>query len=317
MSKERNTTTIDGIHHVTAMAGDPQRNVDFYSGLLGLRLVKVTVNYDDPGTYHLYYGDGLGSPGTIMTFFPWPHAMPGRVGAGMTSEVAFAIPAGSADWWKQRLNEAAVGVNEDGLRYGQRALQLRDPDGMGVALVEAEDLAGLVPWGDTAVRGIHSVTLAEANPAATEKHLTEVMGLTAVPGEGERRRYQFGDGGTSRFVDVVPATERGRNSAGTIHHVAWRVANDETELYWQRRLMEDGRNVSPVMDRTYFHSIYWREPGGVLFEIATDAPGFDVDEKREELGSRLVLPPWMETSRKAIEQALPKLGFPVAQKASN
>lgn len=310
---------IQGIHHVTAMSGEPQANLDFYGGVLGLRLVKLTVNYDDPGTYHLYYGDGTGSPGTILTFFPWPGAMRGRNGAGMATEIVFSAPAGSLEYWQTRLQEAGVATGAVAERFGERVFAFQDSDGLRLAIVESGAVPGYQAWADSpvpaayALQGIHSVTLTEANARATEKHLGDVMGLSEAGREGTRARFWFGDGGAGRVVDVVQDDQagRGRVSAGAVHHVAWRVADDETELYWQGRLMKDGSHVSPVMDRTYFHSIYWREPGGVLFEIATDPPGFTADEAVESLGERLILPAWLEPMRADLERRLPKVSLPV------
>ncbi|MBL8209973.1 MAG: ring-cleaving dioxygenase [Bryobacterales bacterium] len=309
---------IQGIHHVTAMSGAPQANLDFYAGVLGLRLVKLTVNYDDPGTYHLYYGDGRGSPGTILTFFPWPGAMRGRNGAGMATEIVFSAPAGSLEYWQERLQQAGVATGAVTERFGERVFAFQDSDGLRLAIAESAAVPGYQAWGESAVpaayalQGVHSVTLTEADARATEKHLAEVMELGEVGREGTRARFRFGDGGAGRMVDVVQDDQagRGRVSAGAVHHVAWRVADDETELYWQGRLMKDGSHVSPVMDRTYFHSIYWREPGGVLFEIATDPPGFTVDEAMESLGGKLILPQWLEPMREDLEGRLPKLTLP-------
>ncbi len=314
-------TPIQGIHHVTAMSGEPQANLDFYSGVLGLRLVKLTVNYDDPGTYHLYYGDGTGSPGTILTFFPWPGAMRGRNGAGMATEIVFSAPAGSLDYWQQRLQQAGVATGAVTGRLGESVFTFQDLDGLRLAIAESGAVPAFQPWADSpvpssyALQGIHSVTLTEANASATEQHLSAVMGLEEVGREGTRARFRFGDGGAGRIVDVVQDDQagRGRVSAGAVHHVAWRVADDETELYWQGRLMKDGSHVSPVMDRTYFHSIYWREPGGVLFEIATDPPGFTADEPAESLGEKLILPSWLEPMREDLERRLPKVALPVVK----
>lgn len=295
--------SINGIHHVTAMCGEPQRNIDFYTGVLGLRLVKVTVNYDDPGTYHLYYGDGAGTPGTIITFFPWPHAIAGKNGSGMATEVAFTVPADSLDYWRTRLVTAGITAGELTQRFGQPALPFTDPDGLRLAIV------GAASAGAHTLQGIYSITLTEASATETDRHLADTMGLVGGGREGDRSRYVFGGGGAGRIVDVVEDKQagRGRVSSGAIHHVAWRVADDEAELYWHARLIADGRHVSPVMDRTYFHSIYWREPGGVLFEIATDPPGFTADEPLESLGEELRLPAFLEPRREELMEHLPKI----------
>ena len=312
------TQGILGIHHVTAMSGDPQRNVDFYTGVLGLRLVQLTVNYDDPGTYHLYYGDGTGSPGTILTFFPWPDSPQGQNGAGMVTEIAFAAPAGAFDYWAKRLNVAA---GEMLTRFGERAFTFADPDGLRLAIVESMSAAGVHAWEGSpiapehALQGIHSVTLTEAQAAATVEHLASGMDLHKVSSEGNRTRLRVANGaGAGQIVDVVEEERagRGRISAGAVHHLAWRVADDAAQVDWQNRLLEEGRQVSPVMDRTYFHSIYWREPGGVLFEIATDPPGFGVDEPLESLGEKLILPQWLEPMRNELQRRLPKIDLPVS-----
>jgi len=307
-----------GIHHVTAIASDPQRNVDFYAGVLGLRLVKVTVNYDDPGSYHLYYADGAGSPGTVLTFFPWPTAPRGRVGAGMASALAYAAPSGSLGFWAERLRglgiESSVGTG----RFGRDVLAAQDPDGMTVEIV-ADDAASVrVPWasagvpGEHALRGFHSVTLREATLDATSNTLTETLGFRAAGTEGTRHRFEAGGGGASAIVDVVltgdPAP--GRGAAGTFHHVAWRARDDGHHEALRGRIAAAGHRVTPVIDRTYFHAIYFREPGGVLFEVSTDGPGFATDEPAATMGTRLVLPPHLEPRRAALEETLPRLVLP-------
>ena len=309
---------ILGIHHVTAMSGDPQTNVAFYTGVLGLRLVKLTVNYDDPGTYHLYYGDGVGSPGTILTFFPWPNSMNGRNGAGMVTEIAFSAPPQALEFWQKRLNEKGVAAVELGMRFGERTLTFADPDGLRLAIVGSAPVPAYQDWDGAAIssehalQGIHSATLTESDPVATAQHLVQGMDFKSAGQEGERRRFTVGEGGAGRTIDVWREDQapHGRISAGTVHHLAWRVADDDTELLWQERLSGEGRHVSPVMDRTYFHSIYWREPGGVLFEIATDSPGFAVDEPLESLGEKLILPRWLEPMRADLERRLPHIEMP-------
>lgn len=310
------TSTISGIHHITAMSGPPQRNIDFYSGLLGLRLVKVTVNYDDPGTFHLYYGDGAGNPGTILTFFPWPGALPGSTGSGMVDTVSFAITPDSLAYWSDRLT--ANGVAYRSLeRLGEKLLKFTDPDGMALELVASDATdpqriwsGGPVP-GKAAIRGFHSATLLQRSSAGTARLLEETMGFHETATEGARVRFTTGSGAASQIVDVLemPDSHRGRVSVGTVHHIAWRTPDDASEKAFHAALTRSGYNVSPVMDRTYFHSIYWREPGGVLFEVATDPPGFTVDEPASELGSRLVLPAWLEPMRDSIESHLPVIQF--------
>jgi len=301
---------IAGIHHVTAMASDPQANVDFYTGVLGLRLVKKTVNFDDPGTYHLYYGDEVGHPGTIMTFFPWPMARRGVQGAGQATVTSFAVPEGSLGFWTERL--ARLGVTFDGVktRFDEEVLTLLDPDGLRLELVARAD--GRPGWADGpvpaehAVRGFDGVTLTEWNLDVTQNVLAGTLGFRRVGEEGDRVRFEAASGEGSR-VDVLasPSAARGRVSAGTVHHVAFRAADEADQLAWRHAVDESGLYVTPVLDRQYFRSIYFREPGGVLFEIATDPPGFTWDEPVESLGSGLKLPPWLEESRSRIEAALP------------
>jgi glyoxalase family protein len=309
---------LGGIHHVTAITSDAQHNVDFYTGLLGLRLVKITVNFDDPGAYHLYYGDAVGNPGTILTFFAWPGAQRGRQGTGQINSVAFTVPQTSISYWVDRL--AAKGIKYEGpqTRLGERVISLRDPDGMPVEIVghpRAEERTGWttgpVPL-EHAIRGIHNVTLWEEDSEQTARHLTETLGFRLVATEEQSTRYEVGTGGPGAFVDVRNTSGfwRGAIATGSIHHVAWRVATDEEQQNWREALAEQVENVTPILDRQYFHSIYFREPGGVLFEIATDPPGFTVDESVEQLGSHLKLPPWLEPARAEIEQVLPPLHQP-------
>jgi len=305
--------TIEGIHHVTAIARDPQANVDFYSGVLGLRLVKKTINYDDPSTYHLYYGDGEGRPGTIITFFPWPMARRGSQGAGQATVTSFSVPAGSLGWWRERLTRLRVPFEEPKERFDEEVLTLLDRDGLELELV-ARAGDPRQPWdggpvpAEKAIRGFEGVTLTEWNPEVTAELLTGVMGFRAA-GEavGGRFRFEVGAGGPGTRVDVLarPDAPRGNVSAGSVHHVAWRTPDDAQQRAWRDELQELGHHVSPVMDRQYFHSIYFREPGGVLFEIATDPPGFTADESVESLGSSLRLPVWLEPERKKIEEILP------------
>jgi glyoxalase family protein len=305
---------IAGIHHVTAMAGDPQANVDFYTGALGLRLVKKTVNFDDPGTYHLYYGDELGHPGTIMTFFPWPLARRGVQGAGQATVTAFSVPEGSLGYWTERLSRLDVAFDDPKPRLGEEVLTVLDPDGLRLELVaRAGDdrqgwTGGPVP-AEKAIRGFDGVTLTEWNLDVTQGVLAETMGFRRVGEEGNRVRFEVGPGGAGTRVDVLvsPAAARGHVSAGTVHHVAFRAVDEADQLAWREAVAESGLYVTPVLDREYFHSIYFREPGGVLFEIATDPPGFTRDETIASLGSSLKLPPWLEPDRARIEAALPPI----------
>ncbi len=315
---------ILGIHHITAIAGDPQTNLDFYAGVLGLRLVKLTVNYDDPGTYHLYYGDGVGHPGTILTFFPWPRARKGRRGTGQVTETAFAIPEHAIDFWTVRLAEHRVAFKGPFDRFGEQVISLSDPDGLGIELIGAKTTrddrayqAGPVLL-EFAIRGFHSATLTEADHRETAALLTDTMGFKLVGQDGERFRYAVDSGETAGLVDVLRAPDEaaGHVLAGTVHHIAWRTADDTQQRSWRTELTRLNYGVSPVMDRKYFHSIYYSEPGGILFEIATDPPGFSVDEAPEELGSKLVLPPWLESERANLEAVLPPLRLPARQEAN-
>jgi glyoxalase family protein len=306
-----------GIHHVTAIAGEPQRNVDFYVGLLGLRMVKKTVNFDDPGTYHLYYGDGAGTPGTIMTFFPWAGAPKGRIGAGQLTVTSFSVPAVSLGYWTERLVEAGARFEKPEERFGETVLRFSDPDGLRLELVAASEdgregwAAGPAP-AENAVRGFHHVTLAVAASSRTAELMTSTLGFRQT-GEAEgRARYEDDEGGPGNTVDIADATgfPRGTMGVGTVHHVAFRVPDDEAQLELGEEVTALGYNVSPVLDRNYFRSIYFREPGGVLFEIATDPPGFAVDEEPEHLGESLKLPPWLEPQRDRLEKVLPPLHVP-------
>ena len=307
---ENSTAPILGLHHVTATASDPQKNLDFYTKVLGLRLVKLTVNFDDPGTYHFYFGDGDGHPGTILTFFPWPGAKRGAAGNGQTTETAFAVPPGSLDFWRTRLEASGVKSETLTAHFGDSGLRFEDPDGMMVALIEDADAPESHLWTQggvpiaAAIRGFHSVTLSLADYGPTAQLLTEQMGFRLENSEGARRRFAIGAGGASRTVDIVsrPESPQARSGVGTVHHIAWRVADDPAQETRRKQLTAARYNVSPVMDREYFHSIYFREPGGVLFEIATDPPGFTVDEPLESLGTHLKLPAQYEAAREQIEQ---------------
>ncbi|MFP3941752.1 MAG: ring-cleaving dioxygenase [Thermoanaerobaculia bacterium] len=310
------TAPIAGIHHVTAIATDPRRTLDFYTRVLGLRLVKRTVNFDDPGTYHLYFGDDLGRPGTVLTFFPWPLARRGIRGVGQATATAFSVPAGSLGFWQERLRGEGVAVEEPAERFGgEEGFAFQDPDGLKLELVAHEGADERPGWGrgplpaEHAIRGFHSVTLSEQGYQATAELLTQVLGFRLVAEEGSRSRFEAGDGGPGARVDVhcAPSAPFGRVAAGSVHHVAWRVADEEAQAAWRERLAARGLNVTPVLDRQYFRSIYFREPGGVLFEIATDRPGFTLDESPDALGEALKLPPWLEPRRAEIEDALPEL----------
>lgn len=304
-----------GLHHITAIASDPKQNLDFYTRVLGLRFVKKSVNQDDPGTYHLYYGDYAGSPGTVLTFFPWMGLRRGRPGTGQAYATAFSVPAGALAFWQERLAALKVPTAPIETRLGDKVLTVFDPDGLRLEIVATAeaDQRPPAPAKDVpaihAIRGFHSSTLALNEAGPTSNVMTGTMGYREVASDGKRTRYAVGPGGPGTYVDLLvdPALPRGLNGAGTIHHVAFRTPDDTTHVAAHREVAQGGLQVSPVIDRAYFKSIYYREPGGVLFEIATDQPGFAIDEPVESLGTRLGLPPRLEPFRTEIEAALPKL----------
>ena len=340
-STEYNNTShedILGIHHVTAIASDPQKNIDFYIQILGLRLVKLTVNFDDPTTYHLYFGDEIGRPGTILTFFPWPNAPKGHRGTGQVITTSFLIPADSIDYWLNRLKNQKVPVQGPTKRFNdtEEVLTLYDPDGLELELVanrSAEERTlhvwkeGPIPI-EHAIRGFYSVTLSEVGYEYTAHVLTNELGFKLVGQDGTRFRFQISgakvnstasrDKNTkeeyqgSNIVDILcmPDAQYGMIGVGTVHHVAWRTPSDEQQKMLRAKIVKAGLNATPVIDRIYFHSVYFREPGGVLFEIATNPPGFATDEKVEELGTHLMLPPWLESVRKDLESVLPSVHLP-------
>ncbi|WP_027506041.1 ring-cleaving dioxygenase [Rhodococcus sp. UNC23MFCrub1.1] len=303
-----------GLHHVTAIASDPGRNVEFYTRVLGLRLVKQTVNFDDPGTYHLYYGDEHGSPSSLITFFPWKDVERGRQGTGLVTSTAFSVPGSSLSFWHDRLRELNVRVEAPVTRGDDEVLRLYDHDGMVLDLIASDgdtrsgwDGVASVPT-EHAVRGLHSVTLTETTLDATAELLTDRMSMTVAADGAASARFAMAAGGAGALVDVVTdRSDRGLQAGGTVHHVAFRAPDHETLTAWRTELVDSGAHVTEILDRQYFQSIYFREPGGVLFEIATEAPGFDVDEPLLELGRSLKLPPWLEPTREQIEQNLPAL----------
>jgi len=304
-----------GIHHITAIASDPRKNVDFYTRVLGLRFVKKSVNQDDPGTYHLYYGDYAGSPGTILTFFPWAGVPRGRPGHGQAYATAYSVPAGSLPFWQDRFAKLGVETGALETRFGDQVLTFFDPDGLRLELVASAEADSRAPAPspdvpvEHAIRGFHSSTLGLTNAKATSALLVGTMGYRQVAQAGARTRYTVATGGPGTYVDLLtdPALPRGLNGAGTIHHVAFRTPEDSDQKIALSALQAGGLAVSPVIDRAYFKSIYYREPAGVLFEIATDQPGFAIDEPVESLGTKLSLPPRLEPQRSEIEAALPKL----------
>lgn len=306
---------VSGLHHVTAISGPAQENLDFYAGLLGMRLVKKSVNQDDPGTYHLFYADAEGHPGTDLTFFPWAQMAPGRAGHGISDEVQLAVPADTLDWWGERLSRYQVRVGAIESRFGERTLPVVDTHGQALALVEltAPPDRAFSPWEDSSVpvdkqiRGLHGARLVEHDLGPTAFFLINTLGFEHAATEGAWHRYEVAGGGSGRHVDLRAASEerRGHWGVGTIHHLAWRVDDAAHQLEVRQRVEQVGLRPTPVIDRFWFSSVYFREPGGVLFELATDGPGFAVDEDAEHLGESLVLPPWLEPQRAAIERALP------------
>jgi glyoxalase family protein len=303
-----------GLHHVTAIATDPQSNVDFYTRALGLRLVKQTVNFDAPESYHLYYGDEHGSPSSLLTFFAWPGVQQGRQGAGMSTATAFSVPGSSLGWWHERFKALGISVDAPRTRGEEEVLTFRDPDGIVIDLVASAgdhrsgwDGVSDIP-AENAVRGLHAITLSERQLDPSATMLTELLGMSVTTEDGDRARFGMAGGTSGALVDVFSGVkDRGFQAGGTVHHVAFRAPDLDTMTVWQQELMSRGVSVTQILDRQYFKSIYFREPGGVLFEIATDAPGFAVDEPLLELGRHLKLPPWLEPDREQIAAALPPL----------
>jgi glyoxalase family protein len=303
------------LHHVTAIAGDPQRNLDFYAGTLGLRLVKLTVNFDDPGTYHLYFGDETGRPGSILTFFPWPDGSRGRQGTGQVGAVSLAIPPASLGWWIERLLRRGIRYDGPTRRFDEAVLSFSDPDGLLLELVATPRVERVEPWpegpvpAEHAVRGLHGATIWEAGDRGTAGFLTRFMGLRQAGEEGSRVRLESATEGVGTVLDLrrVPGFWSGAGGVGTVHHVAFRTATAETQLERRHEIERAGFEITPVLDRRYFRSVYFHEPGGVLLEIATDPPGFTLDETPDELGTHLRLPPRYEPIRERIEQDLPAL----------
>jgi glyoxalase family protein len=312
--------TVRGLHHVTAIAGPAQENLDFYAGVLGMRLVKKSVNQDDPGTYHLFYADSEGHPGTDLTFFPWAQMAPSREGYGLSSEVSLAVAPGSLDFWDERLQQHGVTVSPLESRFGQTVLPLRDPHGLHVALVESQDSLArpFSAWDQSPIpeqhqiRGLESARLVERDLVRTSSFLTEAMGFAHVGTENGWHRYGVAGGKSGACVDLYesPTSGRGAWGTGSIHHLAWRVDDEAHQLEVRRLVQEGGSRPTPVIDRFWFKSVYFPEPGGVLFELATEGPGFAVDEDPAHLGETLVLPPWLEPERAQIETALPPLAPP-------
>ncbi len=318
---------IRGLHHVTAISGPAQENLDFYAGVLGMRLVKKSVNQDDPGTYHLFYADAVGSPGSDLTFFPWSQMSPARRGHGLATEVALAVPAGSLEFWSARLERYGVEQGAVEERFGARALPLIDPHGMPLTLTEAAERRTFEPWSggpvlaEKQIRGLEGARAWEGELRATTEFLERAMGFHKFGEESGWERWSVGreesETRSGGWLDLraAPDAPRGAWGTGAIHHLAWRVDDLEHQRVVRARVGEEGARPTPVIDRFWFQSVYFREPGGVLFELATDGPGFTVDEAPEHLGEALVLPPWMEADRAEIEAVLPQLEPASAKRA--
>jgi glyoxalase family protein len=310
--------TARGLHHITAIAGDPVENLRFYRDVMGQRLVKRSVNQDDPGTYHLFYADAEGSPGTDLTFFPWPHAKPGRPGVGVVEETLLTVPQGSLDAWQARLEGAGVRTRPMRERFGERTLPFIDPHGMRLALVEADDPFPFSPWRDGPVpeehqvRALHGARAPIRELGATRDFLEATMGFRHLGDEDGWHRFVLpggGAGGGGHLLDLRedPDGRRGEWGVGSVHHLAWTVSDADHQAAVRTAVLAAGRRPSEVIDRFWFRSVYFTEPGGLLFELATAGPGFGVDESPEALGERLILPPWLEGSRQRIEAVLPRL----------
>ncbi|MFZ1218255.1 MAG: ring-cleaving dioxygenase [Chthoniobacterales bacterium] len=312
--------SVRGLHHVTAIAGPAQENLDFYAGVLGMRLVKKSVNQDDPGTYHLFYADAEGHPGTDLTFFPWAQMAPSREGYGLSSEVSLAVPPGSLDFWNSRLEGSGTRVGTAETRFGRQALPFKDPHGLSVAVVESEDSLRrpFTPWEGSPIpvghqiRGLESARLVERDLVRTTSFLSNAMDFVHLGTESGWHRYGVGDGKSGNYIDLreIPLAGRGAWGTGSIHHLAWRVDDEAHQLEVRDRVHKGGSRPTPVIDRFWFKSVYFPEPGGVLFELATEGPGFAVDEDAAHLGESLVLPPWLEPERASIEAVLPPLTMP-------
>lgn len=307
--------SVNGLHHITAISGPAQENLDFYSGVLGMRLVKKSVNQDDPGTYHLFYADAEGHPGSDLTFFPWAHLAPPRIGHGLAVEVSLEVPRDSLDFWGARLEKYGASAQSVERRFGDKVLPLIDPHGMKLALVESGHPAprAFTPWEHSTVapekqvRGLYGAQLWEREVGPTADFLTRVLGFTKVAEENGWTRFGFANAAGLVDIRQMPGERRGAWGVGSVHHLAWRVDDEPHQLAVREQVETGGSRATPVIDRFWFQSVYFKEPGGVLFELATDGPGFAVDEDRGHLGETLVLPPWLEPSRGRIEAVLPPL----------
>ena len=306
---------ILGLHHITAIAGDAQRNYDFYTKILGLRMVKKTVNFDDPNTYHFYFGDRVGTPGTILTFFPWPRVKQGKAGVGMATEIGYSVPPGSLNFWKERFEKFGVEYGSVSQKFGEDYLSFQDPDGLNLELIVSDsqdDREGFETQEvdlETALKGFHNVTLSLWNIQPTAAILTDIFGYKFIGQEKNLYRFKIDTVPNAAIVDLLekPDGERGVNAGGTNHHVAFRVKDEETLMFFREKVLKSGLQITEKINRDYFFSLYFREPGGVLFEIATDNPGFATDESVEQLGSSLQLPDRYKGARSQIESSLPQL----------
>lgn len=305
---------ILGLHHITAIANNAKRNLDFYTQVLGLRLVKKTVNFDDPGTYHFYFGNETGAAGTILTFFPWEGIGQGTNGSGLATHIGYSVAKGSLAFWKNRLQQFNVAF-EEGEIFDEELISLKDPDGLQLQFIETSTPDERKIWttddikDENGLKGFHNVTLTLKKAEPTIKVLTDILGYKLQKQEGERYRLATDAIETANLIDIIENDKlaAGKNAAGTNHHIAFRVENDNILMEFREKVMSAGLNITPKIDRDYFYSLYFREPGGVLFEIATDNPGFTVDEPLNELGKNLKLPKQYESMRHQIEEALPKL----------
>src|SRR5262245_15567705 len=318
MTAVRPMHSVHGLHHITAIAGPAQENLDFYAGILGMRLVKRSINQDDPGTYHLFYADAEGHPGTDLTFFPWAHMAPPRLGHGLAVEVALEVPAGSLAWWGARLEKYGVRIDAVETRFGDRVLPLTDVHGLRIALVESpRDISRpFAPWSsgpipaNRQIRGLYGARLWERSEAETARFMQDALGFRELGREGGWTRYGFDAHPGVLDIRETPGERRGAWGVGAVHHLAWSVADLDEELAVRAQVESAGGRATDVIDRFWFKSVYFKEPGGVLFEIATEGPGFAVDENPLHLGETLVLPPWFEPSRREIEGVLPPLAMP-------
>lgn len=316
--------SLPGIHHVTALAGSPQQNIDFYTRVLGLRLVKQTVNFDSPDVYHFYYGNETGNPGTILTFFPFPNAARGERGTGEVSAVQLLVPHHSMDFWAEHLSRHGVPFDGPQKRFDDEIVSFVDPDGMQIELTFSKEGGGGSYWQkgplpeESAIRGIYGVTLMVGRREESIRMVNETLGFFMMATDGNRTRFSTGEGSGRAFLDLVERSDLppARQSAGSVHHVAWRVASEEAQRAWRQTIADKGIHITEVLDRKYFRSVYFREPGGVLFELATDQPGFTVDESIDRLGQRLQLPGWLEANRERIERLLPPIIVPSGDSSS-